>query len=228
MAKSRQRLQAIALRKQGKSIKNIARILGAAQSSVSVWCRDISLSKEQRDALVRNGADGLKLGQLIAAELKRKKRMDVVADFQKQGLAYFNKLTQKEFFTFGLALYLCEGAKTDRRFVFTNSDPALIRVLVKWLHAFYGIDNNRLGFRVQIHEMHKPREKLIQNFWRKYLNLSSPVIITVNYIKTARQKVYENYDSYYGTMHLRVLKGTHFFYRIQGLIDGIISKLNQA
>ena len=86
MAKSRQRLQAIALRKQGKSIKNIARILGAAQSSVSVWCRDISLSKEQRDALVRNGADGLKLGQLIAAELKRKKRMDVVADFQKQGL----------------------------------------------------------------------------------------------------------------------------------------------
>lgn len=226
MAKSAQRLQAITLRRQGNSIKKIAKLIGAAKSSVSVWCRDIALTKKQQVLLIKNKAEGMKLGQLRSAELKRAKRLGVVADFQKEGIAFFNKLSKKEFFVFGLALYMCEGSKTHRRFVFTNSDPVLIKIMIKWLQEFYKTSTIQLGFRVQIHEMHKPREKIVQKYWKKYLSLPAKTPVVVNYIKTTRQKVYENYDSYYGTMHVKVLKGTLFSYRIQGLIYGLTHKLS--
>ena len=51
MAKSKQMLQARQLRKEGESIKVIAKKLSVSVSSVSVWCRDIELSKEQIESL---------------------------------------------------------------------------------------------------------------------------------------------------------------------------------
>jgi len=216
------------LRRLGNSIKKIAKTIGVAQSSVSLWCRDIALTEGQQNLIVKNGLEGLRLGQLKSAELKRKKRIEIVDDLQKQGVIFFKKLTRKEFFVFGLALYVCEGSKTHRRFIFTNSDPKLIKIVVKWLYEFYGIDSDRLGLRVQIHEMHKPRERIIKIYWKKYLNFPSSAPIKVDYIKTARQKIYENYNSYYGTMHLKVLKGTVFSYKIQGLIYGLISRIDST
>lgn len=228
MAKSKKRLEAIKLRRRGNSIKKIAKTIGVAQSSVSLWCRNIALTEEQQNLIVKNGLEGLRLGQLKSAELRRKKRIDIVNGLQKQGVLFFKKLTRKEFFVFGLALYVCEGSKTHRRFIFTNSDPKLIKIVGKWLYEFYGIGSNRLGLRVQIHEMHKPRERIIKAYWKKYLNLPFSTPIKVNYIKTVRQKIYENYDSYYGTMYLKVLKGTVFSYKIQGLIHGLISRLDST
>jgi transposase-like protein len=56
--KTAERLRARELRSErGLSIKQIARTLGVAQSSVSVWVRDIELSLAQRQALAaRNPA----------------------------------------------------------------------------------------------------------------------------------------------------------------------------
>ena len=191
-----------------------------------MWCRDIALSEEQIQVLVKNKAEGLKLGQLRAAENKRSGRQRVMADYHRKGELQFQNVSDKEFFVFGLGLYLCEGSKTRRRFIFTNSDPLVIKIMLRWLKTFYGFPLERMGLRVQIHEMHKRRENIIQNYWRKYLGFPTDHPVVVNYIHSLRKKVYDNYDSYYGVMHLRLLKGTVFSYRIQGLIAGITSALN--
>ncbi|MCS7263556.1 MAG: helix-turn-helix domain-containing protein [Armatimonadetes bacterium] len=49
MAKLAERQQARLLRKQGWSIKTIAKNLGVSRSSVSLWVRDIALTVEQRE-----------------------------------------------------------------------------------------------------------------------------------------------------------------------------------
>ena len=46
MAKSAQKLQARTLRRQGKSIGEIAKIVGISKDSASHWCRDVALTKK--------------------------------------------------------------------------------------------------------------------------------------------------------------------------------------
>src|SRR6058998_884808 len=55
--KTRERERARSMRReQGRSIKEIAGLLGVSKSSVSLWVRDIELSDEQHAALqARNG-----------------------------------------------------------------------------------------------------------------------------------------------------------------------------
>ncbi len=40
-------------------------------------------------------------------------------------------------------------------------------------------------------------------------------------IEAHRQKVYENYDTYYGVLHLKVRRSANLKYRILGLIDAM-------
>lgn len=63
------REQAIILRQQGSSIKDIAKQLNAAQSSVSIWVRGITLSEQQVITLRR------KTHAPEVIELRRQRRL---------------------------------------------------------------------------------------------------------------------------------------------------------
>jgi hypothetical protein len=56
-SKDSERLRAIALRKKGMSVKDIAKELMVAKSSVSVWVRDIQLTEKQREVLSQKISD---------------------------------------------------------------------------------------------------------------------------------------------------------------------------
>lgn len=68
------KLQAHQLRRKGVSIRAIASELGVAKSTVSLWCRDISLTSEQRDLLHRRQVAQGHRGRMIGAEVNRKKK----------------------------------------------------------------------------------------------------------------------------------------------------------
>jgi len=51
MAKFKQKIKAIELRKKGESIGEISDTIGVSKSIVSLWCRDIALTKQQIDNL---------------------------------------------------------------------------------------------------------------------------------------------------------------------------------
>jgi len=62
------------LRKNGWSIKAIEKRLKVSRSSVSLWVRDIKLTKEQLEKLYLNKKTGGLKGSIIAAMNKIKKR----------------------------------------------------------------------------------------------------------------------------------------------------------
>ena len=51
MAKSKERLAAVILRRKGASIKEIAKILNVSRGSVSVWCKEVKLTEKQIEKL---------------------------------------------------------------------------------------------------------------------------------------------------------------------------------
>lgn len=56
MAKFKEKMLARELRFQGKSIKNIAKIIGVSKSTTSLWCNDIFLSETQKENLLKDNS----------------------------------------------------------------------------------------------------------------------------------------------------------------------------
>lgn len=221
MAKSKQRLQARELRRQGMSIIKIAATVKIAKSTVSVWCRDIELTERQKLILLSSKEDGLKRGQLIGAEIQKRRRVDKIERYRQEGAGQLTNLTFGECFIAGLALYLAEGSKKRRGIVFTNSDPLIIKFMMGWFVKYFQIPTENLTFYLIINEIHIPREQIVKDYWVNYLNISESQFRKTTFVITKQKKIYENYDRYYGTIHFKILKSTDLLYRIEGLINGL-------
>ena len=223
MAKSILRLKARRLREKGVSIIVIAKRLGVAKSTVSLWCRDIELTKIQIEKLLKAKENGLRLGQIMGAQVQKKKRLEIIDQYKKEGLKEFKNISDREHLITGLVLYLAEGAKKSRRIEFVNSDPAIILFMRDWFIKFFSVPPKRFVYNFTINEIHRKRVNIVTGFWTDYLGVSDSQFRKAVFVKTKQKKSYVNYDNYYGTFRLSILKSTYLLYRILGLIEGVMS-----
>ncbi len=122
--------KALVLRRTGKSIKKIAAILGVSVSIVSVWCRGVELTEEQKEKLKRRKVNIRHLRRL--AKQSHLEKIFRVKRLFENSLAEIKSLTDNELFLTGLALYWAEGYKKTRwTLQFSNSDPAMIKLIMR-------------------------------------------------------------------------------------------------
>ncbi|MBI4040173.1 helix-turn-helix domain-containing protein, partial [Candidatus Daviesbacteria bacterium] len=101
--KNKEYLKALLLRKQGCSIKSIAREIGISSSTASQWCKGIELTPLQKENLRIQPAKILHLRSLAAnRHLEKIKRDNAIF---KQGQDEIKFLSYQEFFLTGVALY---------------------------------------------------------------------------------------------------------------------------
>ena len=226
MAKSYERLLARELRIQGKSIRDIAKRVSAAQSTVSLWCRDIVLTKEQLDALVTLDRLGGARGRVVAAELAKKRKNERVTFNKKAGLERIGKISKRELFLIGIALYWAEGSKSLRseRFVFVNSDPGMVLVMIRWLQECMDVSIEDIVCRVGINEAHRTRIADVEQHWSDITGIPLSQFKKPSFKKVVNKKVYDNFYEHYGTLDLLVKRCTKLFYETLGSIDGLSNK----
>lgn len=228
MAKFREKILARKLRKHGQSIKNIAKIIGVSQSSVSLWCNDISLSDQQKENLLENNLSKIKKGSIVASKNKKKERLNRVNFYKSLGINKVGKLSSRELFLVGAALYWAEGDKKQRRVVFINSDPEMILIFILWLEKCLNIPKDRLMCRLEINEIHKQRLNDIEKYWSNLTNISKSQFRIPSFKKTKINKIYENNLNYYGSLQITVSKGTNLNYEILGYIKGLAKSSNMV
>lgn len=222
MSKFDKKLKALDLRRKGTSIKSIAEILQVSKGTASVWCRDIELTKEQGQTLKENAIKAGHEGRMIGAEMNKQKKRDSIAFFHQSGKKEIGVLVNRDLLMAGLGLYWGEGSKTDRgNLSFTNSDPDAILFMYKWFSQIMGVKKQDFIPRIFINEIHRPRIEKVLEFWLELLGLPREQLRNTVFIKTKQKKIYENHDSYYGVVSLRIRKSTHLRYRIMGLIEAI-------
>jgi hypothetical protein len=115
-------------------MKEIARMVGCAVSSVSYWTRDIGLTDEQCARLQsRNPSIN---GQLVARANEQRARARRVR-YQEHGRerAREGDLLHEA----GCMLYWAEGAKGRNSVQFVNSDPEMVRFFAIFLRVSYGV-----------------------------------------------------------------------------------------
>jgi transcriptional regulator with XRE-family HTH domain len=215
-AKDDLRERARELRLHGLDYAEIAGALHVSKSSVSLWVRDLPrpehLSIEQ---CRKRGAEASRRYW----EAERSIRAVKWADISAEAAAEISTLSDRELLIAGAIAYWCEGSKNkpyrqQNRAIFTNSDPALISLYLRFLKAA-GVSPQDLIFRVCIHE--SADVQAAQLYW---LELSgahpeqfrSPTLKRHN-PKTVRKNTGSDYR---GCLRIEVRRGSELYRKIEG------------
>lgn len=162
-AKDDLREQAVAMRGEGRSYREIQQVVAVSKSTLSLWLRDVPLTDEQQHALAERGPAANRKNAEAARANATRRRLRIQSEARQQ----ITHLSESELFVAGVVAYWAEGAKnkpwrhgTSVRFM--NSDPALIRLFLAWLRLI-GVGPERVIFRLHIHESADAAEAL--SFW---------------------------------------------------------------
>lgn len=155
------KLKAQTLRRQGLSYGAIFSKVRVSKDTLSRWCRDIVLTKDQQIQLTRNKVFGQTKGSLIAAENKRKARIARTKSIFRRAKEELGSLSKRDRFIMGIALYAAEGSKGAGGF--SNSDPHIIRFMMKWFREFCKVPLSKFRGAIWLHE--GLSERKAKKFW---------------------------------------------------------------
>ncbi len=144
--------KAITLRKRGYSYNDILKIVLVSKSTLSNWLKGLPLTADEKHLLKDRVDKNISLGRIRSGAVlssRRMKREKVIFDQSKKEFGFFVK---DPFFQVGLALYWAEGSKGSNYWGFTNSDPDMIRLMIKWIEKFFSIERDSIGFRLYTHK----------------------------------------------------------------------------
>jgi hypothetical protein len=223
-AKDGLREQAIAMRKDGKSYREIREVIPVSKSSLSLWLKDVVLTDEQRERFKQLNHNGrTKAARTIQA--RRLARQAATIDAAK---AQISAVAESELFVAGVVAYWAEGCKSKpwrpgEEVDFINSDPDLIRLFIRWL-SLIGVDDDRLQFRISIHE--SADVQAAHRFWASVVGVAPEAFekatIKRHNPKTVRKNVGEHY---HGCLTVRVRRSTDLYRQIAGWWAGIIAQV---
>lgn len=207
--------RALFLRSQGKSYKDILAEVPVAKSTISLWCRDIPLSEEQRKCLSSRW-DTQRLGIKAIQKMFWGKRCDA---FQK-GVKMAQNIRDNEFIA-GLMLHWAEGNKKNNAGI-ANSDARVIRLMVAWFEKYFHVKRASLTIHLHLHSGQD--EEKMKKYWSTLTGVPRK-----NFIKSFIKPEGSGYRKnilYNGTVKLtpRGSGSTYLLFTILGCIAGYLER----
>lgn len=212
--KIEERMRAVALRKRGLSYGEIFKELGVPKSTLSAWLKGVPLSARDRERLYTKQVKILARG---AQSQKERRKREIEAIIKGARSEIQRPLLYETYRLLGAALYWAEGGKTQD-FEITNSDPALIAFEVKWFNKIFGVPPQNLKARLNIYP--QQNENDIKRFWSDITGIPNKNF-GKSFIKPAN-KGYKKNNLYYGTIKVRVMKGTDMRYKVFGWLQAAL------
>lgn len=220
------RTQAITLRFEGKTYREILAVVPVAKSTLSLWFRSVSLSKEQEQVY----SERKRLAGLRGGMARRKERVERTSQIIDSARNEITSLDHERLGLIGATLYWAEGSKEKingrgQRVAFSNSDPRMILVFLKWLTIYLGVSRQNILFNLYIHENYRLVSEEHVAFWRNTIgvgyNTLERVYVKKHNLSPKRKNVHSNY---HGQLNVIVKNSVDLNRRIAGLIEGICSQ----
>ncbi|OHA17878.1 MAG: hypothetical protein A3H57_04390 [Candidatus Taylorbacteria bacterium RIFCSPLOWO2_02_FULL_43_11] len=218
-----QKENALTLRKQGLSYSEILQKVPVAKSTLSNWLHSVGLSKHQKQRLT----DKKLLSALRGAQSKKDKRIALTKKIHSEAISEIGRLSKRELWLIGAALYWAEGSKEKNNSVgtgvnFSNSDSHMIRLFVRWLLDICCIERERIHFEIYIHENNKHRLDEVRRHWALSTGFSADYFKQIyfkrNKIRTKRKNIGA---LYFGVLRVKVNASSTLNRRIAGWVRGI-------
>ena len=124
---------AVAMRREGRSYREIQAVVGVSKSTLSLWLRDVPLTEEQQRALAVRGPEA------TTAAPRREpcsRGPATISGSRARARDQITQLAESELFVAGVVAYWAEGSKNKpwrhgQSVQFMNSDPAMIRLFLR-------------------------------------------------------------------------------------------------
>ena len=204
------------LRKKGKSINQIVKELGYSKASVSVWVRDIVLTKSQKNKLSLNGRsvesiEKRRINRLANEYLKTRK---IIENAKKE----ITNLSKEDLKLIGIILYVGEGAKTSKGVVsLTNADPDVVRIAMKFFREICNVPEYK--FRAHIHTFENADVEKTEKYWSGIIKIPKSQFYKT-YIKQSIATLHKRKTLPYGTISIYICD-TKLLLTIMGWIEKI-------
>jgi hypothetical protein len=208
------------LRQQGLSYREICYKIpfGVSKSTLSRWCKDIALTESQKERLDSLFRQGSYRGRLLGSKTNQIRREAEVRTIKEKAKTEMSLVTDNEFRLAGLMLYWAEGNKNNRVGI-SNSDPELIRFMMKWFREICHVPDSRFKLYLNLHS--GQNEGDIKKFWSTVIGL--PVSqFSKSYVKKEGTG-YKKNILYHGTIKIEICD-KNLLYQILGWIEGIAAK----
>ena len=221
-AKDDLRETAVAMRKEGRSYREIREVVGVSKSTLSLWLRDVPLTEDQQRVLEVRGPAATRSRHATNRALAAKRR----AYIKDSARAQIAQLSESELFVAGVVAYWAEGTKNKpwrngTAVVIVNSDPDLIRLFLAWLRLV-GVSPDRLIFRLHIHESADVSRAL--TFWSAVVGAPASQFSRPSMKRHTPKTVRRNLtDDYHGCLVVYVRNSTALNLQIEGWCEGLTS-----
>lgn len=221
--KTKEKEKAIRLRREGRTYSEILNKIPVAKSTLSLWLKSVSLAKPQQQRITKKRLDAAKRGGLV----KKNKRINLYNKIISKAEKEVGDISSRELWLIGIILYWAEGSKqkewnVSQQLQFTNSDPLMVSLYIKWLRNCLKISKKDISFSLALHENNKHRLPDIMKFWRKVSGLNMGLSDKVYFKRHNRSGFRHNLgDGYYGTARVAVLKSTNLNREVAGWVRGI-------
>jgi len=208
------KLQAINLRNNGLSCREISKALAVPLSTIKRWVKNIKLSSSQKAEMMKRRQNGASKGAMTRRQLAKKRQQKYV----EQGRIDAAKKDWQH--VAGCMLWWCEGTKSQWQISLANCDPSLLQFFVKFLKQYYDVLNADFSIAVQYHanKLDQGVEKDIELYWVKTLDLTGCKVnrFTIKPVKSSKTK------HKYGVCTVRVYK-TSVVRRIKASIEAYVA-----
>ncbi|OGN08366.1 MAG: hypothetical protein A3C61_03890 [Candidatus Yanofskybacteria bacterium RIFCSPHIGHO2_02_FULL_39_10] len=175
--------QAIALRRQNKSYKQISRDLNIPLSTLAGWLKDEPWSQDIRDKLGLEASLAFpeKLKRIVTAN--RKRWAGIHETYRREAIVEFEDLKDNPLFLAGIMLYWGEGEKQSKYSVvrLSNSEPEMIRIFYLFLTKALKVTPDKIKAWLLLYP--DLIDSVQKNFWSKATGLSKEQFNKSIYIK---------------------------------------------
>ena len=165
----REKGEAILLRKQGHSYREILNQLDVSKSSLSEWLRDLPLTRVEKHALKERRDGNITRGRMRAASELHRRRLEREHQIFQDSKIEFVEFSKDSLFLIGVALYWAEGSKRSSGFSFINSDTDMIVLMVRWIERFFKIPPTGVRARLYIHKPYA--QERLEQYWSIHTGL---------------------------------------------------------
>lgn len=217
--KPTERKLAESLRRQGATYREILQQIPVSKSTLSLWLRGIPLTEAQMARI--HGKDMEIRRKFVECNAsKHRTAMARHRTWEGEAKAECSPLSAETLKWVGAALYWGEGTKASSkgRIRLSNSDPEMIRLIMRWFREICRVPEHKFRVSVQIHE--EQSLDAVEYFWSQVTGIPRSQF-TKAAIRVSRSSLRRRGNILpHGTAHVEFCD-TQLFHRILGWIRGL-------
>jgi hypothetical protein len=187
--------EAIKLRRNGASLRDVEKKLNIPRSTLSYWFKDVTLSSFQKAKLFKNWQNALGKARIEAVKWHNEQkqiRLKQARTFALKTLSELNTRDTKILEISLAMLYLGEGAKTSLGLSLGNTNSLILKFFISSLELVYGLDRKKI--HCELHLRHDQNALKIKEYWSNELNIPIENFTSVAFdLRTKGSKTYFDY-----------------------------------